>query len=244
MKGRILALLATAALLGSSEARAQDCSDHAVFHKGTVMTVAHFNAKGKELGTQTSVTESTAPIDGGIRAEIRSTSRIKGGSNDEVTLTMTCAGGDITVDLRSFLPSDQVKAYEGWEVSFEGDDLTFPAALAAGQKLPDGKMIMTLKMPGAEDAPPGLPTTTRFEVSITNRQVVAQESVTTRAGTFDAYKVTFDSQFEMKGAMPLAIRNTTSHVEWYVPGIGTVKSETWRKGKLEGRTELAELKRG
>lgn len=244
MRGRILALLATAALMGSSDARAQDCADHAVFHQGTVMTVAHFNPKGKELGTQTSVTESTAPIDGGVRAEIRSTSRLRGAANDEVTLSMSCAGGDITIDMRSFLPSDQVKAYEGWEVSFDGNDLVFPSALAAGQKLPDGKMIMTLKMPGAEDAPPGLPTSTRFEVTITNRQVEAQESITTRAGTYDAYKVTFDAQFEMKGAMPMTIRSASSHVEWYVPGVGTVKSETWRKGKLQGRTELAELKKG
>jgi len=239
---RFVALLTLAALFGAPAAQAQTCTDHALFRKGTVLTVSHFNAKGKELGQQTSITESTAPIDGGVRAEIRTTSTMKGAPKDEVRFTSTCSGDTITVDMRTFMGAQPTQGYEGWEISFEGSDLAYPVSMSAGQTLPDTMMTMVMKMPGAEGAPPGLPTTTRFEVEVTNRKVVGQESVTTAAGTFDAWKVTFDVNFEMKGM--LSVKNQSSQVEWYVPGIGTVKSETWRKGKLEGRTELAALQKG
>lgn len=245
MSVRFAALLTLAAVFGAPEARAQSCTDHAVFQQGTVLSVAHFNRKGKELGVQTSTIESTAPIDGGMRARIRTSSTLKGAPDDDVTIDFTCKGETITVDMRSFVPPEQVQAYEGWEVQVDSEDLAYPSALSAGQKLPDGKITMRMTMPGAEAGQVGVPSGVTFDVQVTNRKVEGKESVTTRAGTFDAWKITYDTSFEMKGALPMAIRSQGTHVEWYAPELGTtVKSESSRKGKLQSSTELKKLERG
>lgn len=239
---RFATLLTLAALFGASDAQAQSCSDHAVFQKGTVVSLAHFNHKGKKLGEQRSVTESVAPIADGVRADIRASSTLKGAPKDDLTFEFTCTGETVSLDMRSLVPTDQMKAYEDWEINVDSSDLAYPSALSVGQSLPDGKITMRLTMPNAEAAPAGLSNVT-FEVAVTNRRVEAQESITTAAGTFEAFKIVYDTDLQVRTL--INIRQQTSHVEWYAPSLGTtVKSENYQKGKLRGSTELIGFERG
>jgi len=109
-----------------------------------------------------------------------------------------------------------------------GNVIEGPLEPKLGDKLPDanGEMAMqgdSLKM-GSE---------------VTNRKVMTVEDVTVTAGTYTAYKLTSDVNSTKMGVETKS-RNTV----WYVKGIGTIKSENYDKsGKLQSRTELAELLR-
>ena len=62
-------------------------------------------------------------------------------------------------------------------------------------------------------------------MTITNRTVQGQESVTTPAGTWNCYKITCKTKITGKAAIfniPTTILDVT---EWYAPGVGIIKSE-------------------
>lgn len=68
-----------------------------------------------------------------------------------------------------------------------------------------------------------------IHMEVTNRKVEARESVTTTAGTWDCYKISYKSKITIKTmgiGMPINIDGT----EWYAPGFGVVKTESKNGG--------------
>jgi len=75
-------------------------------------------------------------------------------------------------------------------------------------------------------------------VNVSNRKVEAVESLTTPAGTFECYKISYDV------ATKMMINVKTKGVEWFSKGVGMVKSETYDSaGKLLGSNVLASVKK-
>ena len=80
-----------------------------------------------------------------------------------------------------------------------------------------------------------------MNISITNRKIVGKESVTTPAGTFECDKITSDLTVETKMAIGFTLSFST--VEWLAPKVAVVKSESYKKGKLQGYSLLAKIGR-
>jgi len=75
-------------------------------------------------------------------------------------------------------------------------------------------------------------------INISNRKVEAVESLTTPAGTFECYKISYDV------ATKMMVNVKSKGVEWYTAGIGMIKSETYSSdGKLLGSNILTSLKK-
>lgn len=73
---------------------------------------------------------------------------------------------------------------------------------------------------------------------VTNRKVIGKESVTTPAGTFECYKISYDI------ATKMMINMKTKATEWYARGTGLIKSETYSTdGKLMGSNVLTSIKK-
>ena len=62
-------------------------------------------------------------------------------------------------------------------------------------------------------------------MDMTNRSVQAKEKVTSPAGNWDAFKITYHSKIKMKIA-GIGIPVNTEVTEWYVPDFGIVKTES------------------
>lgn len=122
-----------------------------------------------------------------------------------------CSGGVTRLDPASIM-SAQLQQYEGMEYSITGDDIFFPNTLSVGQSLPDATVTMTV------DAGMMNITTT---ISMTNRMVERQESITTPAGTFECYLVTYSNNLKMG-----ALNKTYSCKQWISRGVGMVQEET------------------
>jgi hypothetical protein len=74
-------------------------------------------------------------------------------------------------------------------------------------------------------------------VATKNIKVTKKENVTVPAGTFEAFLIEYDRTI---GQMLLG-NITTQMKEWYVPGKGLIKIESYMSGKLKTRAELASV---
>ena len=69
----------------------------------------------------------------------------------------------------------------------------------------------------------------KMEFNITDRKVEGKEMVTTPAGTFDCYKISYNTRLKM------LINMTYINVEYLSENYGVVRTETYKsKGNLVG----------
>ena len=141
---------------------------------------------------------------------------------------MKCENGTLFIDMRNYLNQDQMKAFSGYEMKIESTSLETPSNLSVGQQLKDGSFVMTAE---------GSAMPMKMTVNITNRKVLAQETITTPAGTFTCYKISSD--MAMQTQMGININTKFSSIEWITEKAGAVKTESYDKnGKLVGYTLL------
>ena len=108
---------------------------------------------------------------------------------------------------------------EGMELNISGTALEMPKQLTVGQSLPDAEAEIEVRNNGFKMM--------TMQHTVTNRKVEAKESVTTAAGTFDCYKISYDFEFK-----------------WVSEGVGVVKAEYYnKKGKLESSEELTKFQK-
>ena len=126
------------------------------------------------------------------------------------------------------MPQQQMEAYKDAEAKFETAYIEYPSNISVGQTLKD--VDFTMEVTGKNNA------ATTITYKMVNRKVNSQEKVTTPAGTWDAYVISYNSTFKTQIG-PIGLPINMEVKEWFVPGIGTVKSETYNKaGKLAGST--------
>lgn len=218
------------------EAHAQSCEDAPIFRAGGAQVWHTLDKKGRQTGSLEATTQSVTEDVGAYTAEVVSRSLdAKGNTVFEGAYTVRCNPFEQTLDLRAAVGATSVGAYQGWSVQAEGGALPFDMAfIEAGKTLPDAALKLTFTM---ADAPPGLGPTT-MHLRARDRRVEAQESVSVPAGTFDALRVRSTLTTETRSLVGVTV--AVDATDWFVPGVGVVKSETWRKGKLVGSTVLAE----
>ncbi len=205
---------------------------------GTVFEFGCYNSKGKLTGyLRTTIEACKKQADGSL--EVRSLaqnldtnrkSMAKFGQKDVVSYTIVRADGMV-------MPIDKIFASsledDTMTVLFvEGDEFIYPLPLSVGMKLPDVASVYDFC-----DAGERLGLDIRFSVS--DREVLAKESITVPAGTFGAYKIaeTVSVKFSFMG-------QTIHNVSWFVPGIGPIREEQRTKsGKIENYTQLLSIQR-
>lgn len=155
----------------------------------------------------------------------------KGKSELKNNYKMKCDGNVLMLDASSLISKEQMKSFENTEMKFTYDNIEYPAKLAVGQKLKDA----SVKGDGVSG-----PLAITFKMLIHNREITAQEKLTTPAGTFDTFKITADMTMETKMGMNMKFEMNT--VSYRAPGIiWDVKTETYRKGKLMAYSELSKI---
>ena len=201
------------------------CNDYYVLQDGTSWTYENYNGKGKPTGKNIQKVKSFEKTTSGFVATINSTVLDdKGKTLTEGDLEMTCENGTITMDMRKFIPQEQLKALSSYEMKIESENLELPSKLTVGQSLKDGSVSLTTE---------GSPIPMSMAVTISNRKVVGKETITTPAGTFDCYKITNTSH--MKSKIGINFSADFSGTEWIAEKVGFVKSESFdKKGKLNG----------
>ncbi len=211
----------------------QECNAALLLKKGSVLEYTSFTKKGKEDGKTIHKTTSVKEEGGKFTADIKSTVIDKKGK-EAMTMDYTaiCENGLFSVDMSRFFNSAQLQQYNAEDITLEmdGNVLEFPANMTSETKLNDGNF--TVKVNNGDF------TIVTMTFDVTNRKVVGTEKITTKAGTFDCQKVTFDFNSKMG-----IIKMRGSGVEWYLQDKVLVKSESYnKKGKLMAYSELTDMK--
>ncbi|MBR9923300.1 MAG: hypothetical protein GYB31_20910 [Bacteroidetes bacterium] len=223
MKFQILLtfMLFAAALLPAQDA----CEGYFPFEEGTSFTMTNYNKKGKMTSTASHelvmLEETSAGMEAAINLELTDE---KGKEITSSQYNVECRDGNFILDMQNMMGSLQ-EAYGEMDADVETSGIIMPSNLTVGQKLEDAYTKIQISSSGIS-----VMTT---EVTIENREVVGQETITTPAGTFDCMIIT--SNMKSKAMM---VNMEFEMKEWFAEGYGMIRSETYRKGKLDSYSEL------
>jgi hypothetical protein len=217
-------------VFGFNMSYTQDCQMFFPTDEGAEMEIQNFNQKDKLSGTTIQkIVEKTTDGDA-LTVKINHQSfDAKGKELGKGDFEIRCENGTFYLDMRNYLDDQALSAYQDMELEIETTDMEFPGDMDVGKNLPDANITVKVK---ADNSMPVFTMT----VFITNRRVAAKEQITTPAGTFDCFKMTYDIETKM------VMRIQAKVVEWIAENVGMVKSESYsKKGKLQGYSVLARL---
>lgn len=210
------------------------CNPYFAYSQGTSLTLTNYNPKGKEESSQKmTIVDVTKE---GDKEVLKTDIVIYDKKGDEITsnqIEMICEDGKFKMDLSRFVPRGMGET-QGIDISFEGDGVSVPSELSVGKSLEDGDFSM--KIQSDNPALSGMMGGT--EIAITDRKVLAKESITTPAGTFDCFKVSSKTTSATK-MMGMTRTVESSSIEWISKEVGMVRVESYdKKDKLSMYTEL------
>ncbi|SHM97932.1 hypothetical protein [Mucilaginibacter sp. OK098] len=209
---------------------AQTCDQFISAGNGKKFVYSNLDTKGNKQGTlsYSSVKKDASTLTYHSEVTDKNGKAVGGGDFD-----ISCNGTAIKMDMKSFVPAASTKQFSNMQMEGDGKYLTYPLNLKTGDKLEDGSATITVNNNGSKFS--------EMQINLTNRTVEGSESVQTNAGTFDCFKITYDSYFKVK-VMGIGIPLNMKVTEWFSPKLGRfVKSETYRKDKLAGSMILESI---
>jgi hypothetical protein len=205
-------LLIVSLFLAGLNLFAQDCSKFIFMKQGRIMEMTTYNSDGKimhkVIETVTSVTTSGGTTTANVTAQnLDQNDKLR----TNVNISFKCDNGTLQVDASAMMPQQS-------NFQFSSAIMSYPSTLTVGQNFPGTSMTMTMNMGNR---------TMTSKVDITDRTVVDKESLTTPAGTWECYKMTYKLTTTMQGMN--APPSTTTATEWYVPGYAVIQ---WQMGAM------------
>jgi hypothetical protein len=202
------------------------CNPYYNFKEGTSWEITNYSPKDKATGRQVSSIKSIENISDGWNAIMNIQSYDK---KDDLIIDkdieVGCEDGVIKLDMNRFFPEETMQAFKDMNMVIETENLEIPPDLEVGRDLKNA----SLKISG------DIPFT--MEIVISDRKVEKREKITTTAGTFDCFKITY--VINSKTIMSMK----TTGADWLAEGVGMVKSENYNKnGKLQGYSLLTNFK--
>ncbi|MBC3540269.1 hypothetical protein ACFSC6_01290 [Rufibacter sediminis] len=210
---------------------AQNCQHPLGLAKNTEF-VFQVTDKGRNKGTlNNKVVQQSIDKDGMYVTTFKSARRSEKNrpeTSDEYHIR--CSGDTLYLDAMLLLREQALKAFEGKDFDYAPVDIAYPQQMQVGQKLPDGKLGVKVRSSTVN--------ITEISMVATDRKVEALEKVTTPAGTFDAYKITYNYVVELD-AMGMALRDVFKVEEYFSLEHGLIKAQFMNKrGKKAKGLEL------
>jgi len=214
------------------------CNTYFNFNEGAEYEMTHYSAKDKVTGKSLSQILSVEDNNGILTAQIKGT--VFDNKGEEITsmnFEYICDHGVLKMDLKRFIPKDMFGSDAEIEFELEGDYLELPESLQIGQSLKDGMIEGKMTMEGN----PAMANMT-ISVKILNRKVESKENITTPAGSFSCYKISYDMESSTK-VMGMNNKVNLSAVDFVAEGTGLVKTESYnKKGNLSSYSLLTGYK--
>lgn len=208
----------------------QDCTIYFPSNVGAVRELTQLDAKKKLSGIVKQTVTSNERIANGVKISFDNETLDKNGKLlFKGNYNVKCENGVYNIDMNSFLSGQTMSAYKDMDVQLTSDNLVFPQNLSVGQNLSGGTLTMVIKNNGFQIM--------KMTTVVSNRKVEAIESISTSAGTFECYKISYTVVTDM------LFKVETKGIEWIAKKVGAVKTEIYdKKGKLIGSSELTAYK--
>ncbi|MEH6763768.1 MAG: hypothetical protein V7655_04640 [Aequorivita antarctica] len=157
-------------------------------------------------------------------------SKMTDGKGKEITNTsfdVSCNGEVVSIDFKSLINPQIFEQFGNMDYEITGTNMEWPNNLSVGQKLPDATMDMKISMSGIN---------MNMTVEITDRKVIGKETITSPAGSFNCFVITYSTNMKM------GISQRTTSKQWVTEKVGAVKSENYDKnGKVTGSSLLTKF---
>jgi hypothetical protein len=221
-------------LAGTKFLAAQDCNMYIPFEEDKGLQYQIFNNRDKLQGTQDMIIKNVEKHSDYTEAVMHVTyldnrDRVQ----HEGEFGITCRGNELIIDIQSFIDPALLEGFQGMEIQISSTDVIIPGDIKVGDVLPDAKLEMSVSSSGMK--------ITDFTVNITDRKVEAMESITTPAGTFECFKITYQNEIDSR-TMGISSKQSTRAVEYFSPGVGNVKSEQYdKRDRLDSYTVLSKI---
>lgn len=222
-------LLFIGAIICSVETYAQDCNDYYFLQNNKTIEMAILNKKGEQSAKQI-YTVSNVENSGNASTADLQTEMIdkKGKTITKSKAKIKCDGGVMMVDMKMNLPQQQGMP-TGNEVDAKADDIymEYPKSMNVGDNLKNATMHMDIDNNGMKQS---------IDMEVFDRKVEGKEKITTPAGSWDCYKISYKSKTRIK-TMGIGVPMNIEGVEYFAPGFGVVKTES-----KHGGTEIVSIK--
>lgn len=227
----------------AASSAAPGCGSMIMFHKGAVIEGKDYDTAGKVRSSSvTTVTNVRSEGDETIADLSMDTHSTLGGKAHDRVLTMSykCNGKRLVMDLSGFLSNFSALK----DANVESRALEFPLELSVGQDLPEASVSATIDAGRVK-----MKTTTTYA----KRMVEKKESISTPAGTWSCFKIVNNIETdieagsdEMAKKMAEMMKQRSPKISsamWFAPGFGVVRSEFYKDGKLDSRSEIVSVKK-
>ncbi len=213
-------------LFGTILSAQSECSDYYPFTQGTTTEITSYNKKGKV--SSSTVYKITGASEDKVTLEMRLLDK-DGELISDSAFDMNCSGDGIIIDAKYMYSPQLMSQYKEMEASVTGTDVSVPNNLKVGDELKDAEMFISVDMGGIS---------MNVDVLMIDRKVVAEEKVTTPAGTFDCIVL------EYKTKLKMGLERNGSGKQWLAKGVGMVKQEDYnKKGKKMASSELTSFEK-
>ena len=200
--------------------------------------MTHYSVKDKVTGKSLSQILSVEDNGGVLTAHIKGTAFDKKG--EEITslnFEYICDNGVLKMDMDNFIPVDMFGSDTDIEFEMKGDYLELPKSLEIGQSLKDGMIEGKMTMEGN----PAM-ANMALAVKIFNRKVEGKEDITTPAGSFSCYKISYEMESSTK-VMGMNNKVNLKGIDYLSEGVGVIKTESYnKKGNLSSYSLLTGYK--
>lgn len=209
----------------------QDCAFYYPKQEGATLEITNYNRKDKVTGRTIQKITNVQESGNSLKATVQMKSY---DDKDELIfeseVDVMCKDNEFNLSMENFINGQQMTAFSEADITIDSDNLRYPANMKPGQELNDGVINISVNNAGM----PMMNMTT----TIDNRKVEGKEKITTPAGTFDCFKISYDITSKMMVSV------TMKAVEWISMDAGVVKSESYKSnGKLMGYSLLTNLEK-
>lgn len=200
---------------------AQDCKTFYYLQNNKTIEMTIYNRKGDESGKQvytvSGVSSSGGTTTGNINSEMFDK---KGRSIGKAKGAIQCKGGVMMVDMKMNLAPQQQQQFANTDAKAENIYMEYPSFMKVGDKLKDANMDLEIDNSGMKQS---------VKMVISERSVEGKESVTTTAGTWECFKITYKGKITIR-TVGIGIPVNVDGTEWFAPGFGVVKTESKHGG--------------
>ena len=224
---KLLSLLG--ATLCSFSLYAQDCNGYYFLQNNKTIEMAILDKKGeqsaKQVYTVSNVDNAGTTTTADLQSEMFNN---KGKSMAKGKAKIKCDGGVMMVDMKMSIPtqSGTQNAVES-DVKTDNIYIEYPNNMNVGDNLKNATMHMDMDNNGMKQS---------IDMEVFDRKVEAKEKITTPAGSWDCYKISFKSKMKIK-TMGINMPMNIEGVEYFAPGFGIVKTQS-----KQGGTEIVSIK--
>ncbi len=232
---KCLWITTTLLFFAAMAATAQDCKSFYYMTDNAVVEMSIYNDKEELMGKQLYKIAEVEKKGSDLVSTFTTSFQDKTGK--EVSTSQgkfKCNGVSISVDMKMNIPGGGQTQNMSTKMKTSDSYLMYPTTFRPGQFLADGAFHM-------ESEVNGMPMI--MDLNISQRKVEAKESITTPAGTWECFKISYNIEMKVS-VMGAGVPMDLKAVEWFAPGFGMVKSMSYNKnGKLMGSTLITKLEK-